>query len=181
MPEDFYKVGPVGQRQFDQVGLRALEHDWAARLGEPSDDLIQRSQFNLFHDIGVHLFGRNSRQASEYAMSFMERRKPVTPVRSLGDAQRCLPFRFSKQSLLQDRRENHYSRAPNQIIPEVTDVRRCERDEHECLCKERPKKHRCVLRIVPLVISRWRNNRLSKTAEPRSRREVRAQNLTSAQ
>jgi hypothetical protein len=30
MPEDFYKVGPSNNRQFDELGLRALERDWAA-------------------------------------------------------------------------------------------------------------------------------------------------------
>ena len=59
MPEDFYKVGPRSGRHFDDLGLRALERDWAAWPGEPSDDLMKRSQFNLFYDIGIHLFGRN--------------------------------------------------------------------------------------------------------------------------
>src|SRR5205823_6063398 len=39
-------------------------------------------------------------------------------------------FRAAKQSLLQDRRENQYGRASNEIVPEVTDVRRREQDEH---------------------------------------------------
>ena len=34
--------------------------------------------------------------------------------------------RAAKQSLLQDRREDQYGRAPNEIIPEVTDIRRRE-------------------------------------------------------
>ena len=51
-------------------------------------------------------------------------------------------FRASKQSLLQDRRENQYGRAPNKIIPEVTDVRRREQNEDERLRNERRKKHR---------------------------------------
>ena len=59
MPEDFYKVGPVEKREFDDIGLRALERDWAAWPGEPSDDLMKRSQFNLLYDIGVRLFGWN--------------------------------------------------------------------------------------------------------------------------
>jgi hypothetical protein len=50
MPEDFYKVGPAENRQFDRVRLRALERDWAAWLGEPSDDLMKRSQLNLLYD-----------------------------------------------------------------------------------------------------------------------------------
>ena len=92
MPEDFYKVGPAEKRQLDDIGLRASEHDWAAWPGEPSDDLIQRSQFNLFYDIGVHFYGRNSKQAFEHAMYFMERRHPVAPVLTAADAQRCLPL-----------------------------------------------------------------------------------------
>src|SRR5712672_1917310 len=51
-------------------------------------------------------------------------------------------FRVSKQNLLQDRRENQYGRAPNKIIPEVTDVRRREQNEDERLRNERRKKHR---------------------------------------
>ena len=42
-------------------------------------------------------------------------------------------FRAAKESLLQDRRENQYGRAPNKIIPEVTDVRRREQDEDKRL------------------------------------------------
>ena len=71
MSEDFYKVGSAEKRQLDDVGLRALERDWAAWPGEPSGHLMQRSQFNLFYDIGVHFFGRNSKQAFEYAMYFI--------------------------------------------------------------------------------------------------------------
>jgi hypothetical protein len=88
MPEDFYRVGPAEKRQFDDVGLRALQRDWAAWSEEPSDDLMRRSQFNLFHDIGVHLFGRNSKQAFEYAMYFMERRKRTAPVLKAANPQR---------------------------------------------------------------------------------------------
>src|SRR5262249_55433780 len=51
-------------------------------------------------------------------------------------------FRAAKQSLLQDWCENQYGCASNKIIPEVTDVRCREQDEHEHLCKERRKKHR---------------------------------------
>jgi hypothetical protein len=90
MPEDFYKIGPPENRQFDDIGLRALERDWAAWPGDPSDDLMNRSQFNLFHDIGMHLFGRNREQASDYAMYFMARRKRVEQVVSGADPQRSL-------------------------------------------------------------------------------------------
>jgi hypothetical protein len=92
MPENFYKVGPAENRQLDELGLRALEHDWAAWPGEPSSDLMQRSQFNLLYEIGVHLFGRNSKQACEYAMYFLARRNPVVPVLPAPDLQRSLPF-----------------------------------------------------------------------------------------
>jgi hypothetical protein len=80
MPEDFYKVGPVENRQLDELGLRALEHDWAAWPGEPSDDLMKRSQFNLFYDIGIHLFRRSSRDALDYAMNFMARHEAGLPT-----------------------------------------------------------------------------------------------------
>ncbi len=71
MPEDFYKVGPPGNRQFDDVGLRAWERDWAAWPGEPSADVVTRSQFNLFYDIGLRLFGRKSRQALQLRDVFL--------------------------------------------------------------------------------------------------------------
>jgi len=60
MPEDFYKVGPSANRQFDELGLRALERDWAVWPGEPCDDMMQRSQFNLFYDIGVHSWAKSA-------------------------------------------------------------------------------------------------------------------------
>jgi hypothetical protein len=90
MPEDFYKVGPPEDRRFDAVGLRAFEHDWSAWPGEPSPDVVMRSQMNLFYDIGAHLFGRNSRQALDYAMYFLERRVPVRATLKLEDSQRLL-------------------------------------------------------------------------------------------
>src|SRR5207245_6821379 len=46
-------------------------------------------------------------------------------------------LRTAEDRLLQDRREDQHGRASNQIIPEVTDIGRCEQDEDECLCKER--------------------------------------------
>jgi hypothetical protein len=53
---------------------------------------MRRSQFNLFYDIGVHLFGRNSGQALDYAMYFMERREAVAPKVQSPDPQRALAF-----------------------------------------------------------------------------------------
>jgi hypothetical protein len=95
MPEDFYKVGPLADRQLDAVGLRALERDWATWPGTPSPDVVRRSQFNLFYDIGAHLFGRNSRQALDYAMYFIERRDPVTVTLRRKDPQGRLGFPIS--------------------------------------------------------------------------------------
>jgi hypothetical protein len=80
MPEDFYKVGPSDNRHFDELDLHALERDWATWSEEPSGDVMQRSQFNLLYDIGVHFFGRKSKQALEYAMYFMETRERVVPI-----------------------------------------------------------------------------------------------------
>ena len=80
MPADFYKVGPSDDRHFDDLGQRAFEHDWAVWNCEPSDDLMNRSQFNLFYDIGVHLFGRSSRQALQYAMYVMARADAYHPT-----------------------------------------------------------------------------------------------------
>src|SRR5262249_958666 len=51
-------------------------------------------------------------------------------------------FRAAKQKLLQDRRENQHGGAPDEIIPEVTNVCRREQDEDERLCKECCKKNR---------------------------------------
>jgi hypothetical protein len=90
MPEDFYKVGPPEDRQFDSVGLRAIERDWAAWPGEPSLDVVTRSQFNVFYDIGVRLFGRNSRQALDYAMYFFEKREPAVPLLKAAGLQKRL-------------------------------------------------------------------------------------------
>jgi hypothetical protein len=92
MPEDFYKVGPADKRQLDDLGLRALAHDWAVWLVEPSNDLMRRSQFNLFYDIGMRLFGRNPGQAREYAMYFIEKRQPFTTIFRPPDPQRVLAF-----------------------------------------------------------------------------------------
>jgi hypothetical protein len=80
MPEDFYKAGPPPDRQFDAVGLRALKRDLAAWPGKPSPDVVTRSQFNLFYEIGIRLFGRGSGQAMNFAMYFFERRRRYSPT-----------------------------------------------------------------------------------------------------
>jgi hypothetical protein len=92
MPEDFYKVGPPENRKVDDLGGRSLARDWAAWPGEPSGDVMNRSQFNLFYDIGIHLFGRRSRQALQYAMYFMERRDLVTATLRPTNSQRHFGF-----------------------------------------------------------------------------------------
>src|SRR5215471_11570825 len=50
-------------------------------------------------------------------------------------------FRAAKESLLQNRRDDQYDRAPNKVVPQVTDVRCSEQNEHQGLCKERREKH----------------------------------------
>ena len=56
MPADFYKVGPPDDRRFDDLGLRALEHDWAVWPGESSERLMQRSQFQFCFTISASIF-----------------------------------------------------------------------------------------------------------------------------
>jgi hypothetical protein len=80
MPPDFYKVGPENERRWDTLGSDALARDFAAWPGPPSDDLMLRSQFNLFYDIGVHLFGRRSPEALQFAMNRIARREPAGAV-----------------------------------------------------------------------------------------------------
>jgi len=55
---------------------------------------MKRSQFNLFYEIGVHLFGQNSGQALGYAMYFMERRPRVVQLLKPGDPQRHFGFKI---------------------------------------------------------------------------------------
>jgi hypothetical protein len=77
MPEDFYKVGPQHDRQWDSLGSHAYARDCAAWPGAPSDDLMDRSQFSLFSDIGDHLCGPRSREAIQFAMNGMALREPA--------------------------------------------------------------------------------------------------------
>lgn len=76
MPPEFYMVGPRGEMAWDDIGLRALARDWAAWPGTPSDDLMHRSQFNLFRDIGAHLYGRSS-DALRFAMDRIALTEPI--------------------------------------------------------------------------------------------------------
>src|SRR5437868_8440440 len=50
--------------------------------------------------------------------------------------------RAAKDSLLQDGRQDQHGRASNEVVPEVTDVRRSEQDEDKRLRNERREKHR---------------------------------------
>src|SRR5436190_3640273 len=42
-------------------------------------------------------------------------------------------FSVAKDSLLQERRQDQYGRAPNKIVPEITDTRHRKQNEDECL------------------------------------------------
>jgi len=97
MPQDFYKVGPPNDRHLDELGLHVLARDWAAWPGEPSDDLMMRSQFNLFYEIGIHLFGRTSGQALQYALYLMAESKPHEPASLPADRQVPLGFRVPER------------------------------------------------------------------------------------
>jgi len=93
MPEDFYKVGRPGDLHFDDLGLKALARDWAAWPGEASDDVVDRSVLNLFHEIGLRLFGRSSGQALKYSMYFVAQRHRPVPETLPSNRQRH--FRFN--------------------------------------------------------------------------------------
>ena len=81
MPAEFYMVGPPQCLVWDEVGLKARARDWAAWPGTPSDDLMHRSQFNLFRDIGAHLYGR-SPEALSFAINRIALPNP-TPVKPI--------------------------------------------------------------------------------------------------
>lgn len=69
-------VGPCEQMVWDDIGLKALARDWAAWPGTPSNDLMLRSQFNLFRDIGAHLYGRSS-DALRFAIDRIAAAQPI--------------------------------------------------------------------------------------------------------
>jgi hypothetical protein len=73
-------LGPREHMVWDDIGLKALARDWAAWPGTPSDDLMHRSQFNLFRDIGAHFYGRSS-DALRFAMSRIARPDPIKSAR----------------------------------------------------------------------------------------------------
>jgi hypothetical protein len=79
MPQDFYKVGPQCDLRWDRIGLDAYARDCAAWPGPPSDDLMYRSRFNVFRDIGNHLFA-NSADALRFAMDRIARPDTLPPV-----------------------------------------------------------------------------------------------------
>jgi hypothetical protein len=68
MPEDFYKVGPVDDRKLDDVGFNAMARDLGTWLDGCTQDLITRSQFNFFYDVGAYLFKGSRGQARDFAM-----------------------------------------------------------------------------------------------------------------
>ena len=67
MPAEFYMIRSGGDLDFDSIGLRACQTDWPTWPERPSWDLIQRSQFSLFHDIGLLLFDGDSHSAIRFA------------------------------------------------------------------------------------------------------------------
>ena len=81
MPAEFYQVGSAEGLRWDEIGLRAYARDCAAWPGPPSDDLMLRSQFNLFRDIGIYLY-RDSSEALRFAMDKVAQpdMKPDRPV-----------------------------------------------------------------------------------------------------
>lgn len=79
LPDEFYKVGPVGNERWDELGLNACALDWLRWPGAPCEDLAQQSRFNLFWDIGAHLHGKQRGRASEFAGNMMA---AATPPRS---------------------------------------------------------------------------------------------------
>jgi hypothetical protein len=80
---------------WDEIGLKAVARDWAAWPGTPSNDLMQRSQFNLFRDIGVHLYGR-SREALRFAM---DRIAAPTEAKPIADPQLKLALQNADRQL----------------------------------------------------------------------------------
>jgi hypothetical protein len=75
MPRRFYQVGPAESLRWDEIGLTAYARDCAAWPGPPSDDLMLRSQFNLFRDIGIYLY-RDSSEALRFAMGKIAQPEP---------------------------------------------------------------------------------------------------------
>src|SRR5437899_10618805 len=72
MPPEPYMVGSREKMVWDEIGLNALARDWAALPGTPTGDLMNRSQFNLFRDIGHYLYA-NPADALRFAMNRIAR------------------------------------------------------------------------------------------------------------
>ncbi len=79
MPAKFYQVGPSENLRWDEIGLKAVARDWAAWPGTPSDDVMHRSQFNLFRDIGAHLYADRA-EALRFALDRIA--MPDTPKKT---------------------------------------------------------------------------------------------------
>jgi len=82
MPDDFYRVGAPDNRKLDEVGYNAKARDYGVWLDGCTDELVTRSHFNLFRDVGSYLFKGDSRQALEFAMHMVAKPdvKPPTPL-----------------------------------------------------------------------------------------------------
>lgn len=94
MPPEFYQIGTPGNRRWDDIGLKANARDWAAWPGPPSQDLMYRSQFNLFRDIGARLYA-NSADATRFAMdriAMPQTSKPTPSGERLSSPQMVLAY-----------------------------------------------------------------------------------------
>jgi len=96
MPDDFYKIGPPGNRQFDKLGMDSLSRDLGAGEGEMPDDKMLRSHFNLFYEIGLGLY-EDRAQALHYAMHFVARPERYEPAVIQVDPQRHLGIRIPER------------------------------------------------------------------------------------
>jgi hypothetical protein len=95
MPPEFYMVGSDSNFDFDSIGLRACQVDWPTWPETPSWDLIQRSQFNLFHEVGLLLLGGDSHSAIRFAQNLVLKlarqsmQLELAPARSNGCSKSC--------------------------------------------------------------------------------------------
>jgi hypothetical protein len=79
LPMELYKIGPSDALRWDDLGLNVCARDWANWPGKPTNDLLQQSHFNLFWEIGAHLYGTKGGRASEFAFSLMATPEPFPP------------------------------------------------------------------------------------------------------
>jgi hypothetical protein len=86
MPADFYRFWTGEMRTIDNIGILGRLRDWAAGISEPSEEMIMRSQYELFWRVGLLLF-KDPGQARDYAWRHLgvitleaaEMEKPQSP------------------------------------------------------------------------------------------------------